>query len=471
MNYISDVMYFSDILPQKSINGVQDIVSNFSPLTNGQDDFLNGSVVELVIPMNDGARQIVYNSSGGKFNAGKISLQKYDLSHPTNTKFLLEWAGNGGYYLWPMNGDKTIQLFMDVDDGSINGSNNGQGIPGKYELGQRIYKLSNIIAKDGNLYVNLSVASKFGNFSIGVDGNNNVKGGNGLSPVNIWFKFITLGTKAWEIMIKNDVSVSSRCCFSNNIMTAYDNFTTACNNSGFTTGSKNCNGVVPKACSSFIKDGFDDPMCKDWCVANPKECYSSIKEWCNDSTKNNLNKEVCNCFNDGKFQSFQKEFTKNCKAPCKISDFTAGCFFPPCLKSGMNKVANQGSDCPSNTSIYQTCIQNLTSQMGGNVSADKIIALCQLNAGEVDINNPTGGSGTDGDTGSGSGTSSGTGSGTSSGNVLQPTLTPTIQPQQQPPAQDNSITSFWNQYKIYIIVGIVVLVLLIIVAIFVGMKK
>src|SRR5690606_10450612 len=111
MNYISDVMYYADVLPKPS-DGVQDIVKDFSPLTKGQDDFLNGSVVEMIIPDNSsGAKQLVYNSSGGKFNAGQLNVQKYDLSRPTNTKFLMEWAGNGGYYLWPMNGDKTIQLF------------------------------------------------------------------------------------------------------------------------------------------------------------------------------------------------------------------------------------------------------------------------------------------------------------------------------------------------------------------------
>jgi hypothetical protein len=460
MNYISDVMYFADVLPKPS-DGVQDIVKDFSPLTKGQDDFLNGSVVEMIIPDNSsGAKQLVYNSSGGKFNAGQLNVQKYDLSRPTNTKFLMEWAGNGGYYLWPMNGDKTIQLFMDVDDGKINGSNGGQGIPGKYELTQRVYKLSNIATKDGNLYVNLSVASKFGNFPIGIDGTI-ARGGSGLSPVNIWLKFITLGTKAWEMLMKSDTSVSSRCCFPNNIMTGYDNFNTACNNTGFTVGSPNCNGVVPKACSSFIKNGYEDPFCKDWCTSNPKECYTSIKEWCNDSTKNNLNKGVCSCFNDGKFQTFQKEFTKNCKSPCKISDFTAGCFYPPCLQSGMNKVANQGETCPSNTSIFQSCVQTLTSQMGGNVSADKIVALCQLNAGEADIPDPVK-----------NGDKPPVGTGTvappvGTGTVAPPVGTGTI----APPVQDNSMSSFWDKNKLYIIIGIVVLVLLVIVAIFVSMKK
>jgi hypothetical protein len=458
MNYISDVMYFADILPKST--GVQDIVTDFTPLTNGQDDFLNGSIVEMTLPT--GSDQLVYNPSGGKFNAGQLNMQKYDESHPTNTKFLLEWAGNGGYYLWPMNGDKTIQLFMDVDDGTINGSNNGQGIPGKYELAQRIYKLSNIIAKNGNLFVNLSVASKFGNFPIGTDGKI-IRGGSGLPQATIWLRFITLGTKAWELLMKNDVSISSRCCFPSNIMTAYANFNTACNNTGFTVGSTNCNGVVPKACSSFIKNGYEDPFCKDWCTANPKECYNSINDWCNDSTKKNLNKNICSCFNVGEFQKYKDEFTKNCKQPCKISDFTAGCFYPKCLASGMRNVENQGAPCADNTSIFQNCVQDLTGNKGANISANTIIQMCQLSAGEVD---PPGDK-PPGDKPSGDKPSGDKPSGDKPPGDKPPVLQPEDEPVDQP---QNTMSSFWDKNKMYIIIGIVVLVLLIIVAIFVAMK-
>ena len=464
MNYISDVMYFSDLSDRPK--DILDIIKNFQPLTNpnGQGDFLDGSIVEFIIPgpgKPEPPKQIVYNPNGGLYGAGNLIMQKYDMTFPTSGKFLLEWVGQyNGYYLWPMNGDKTIQLFMEFDHGTINGSYNGQNLKGGVELTDRVYKITNLNVNggDGYLGINLSVFStkNNNNFTIGIDKDGTVKGGSGLTPANIWVKFITLGTKAWQLLIQNNVGVSSRCCFPNADISGYTNLNTACNNSGYTPGSANCNGVIPKACSSFIDKGYEDEQCQSWCTSNPKECYNSIKSWCNDPNKKNLSKPICSCFDDGKFDLYKKDFTKNCKAPCKISDFRAGCFYPPCLQSGMYKVANQGDECPPNTNIYQSCINKALAQSGGQISAENIILQCNLNAGEADTSDPN--------VIDGGGNGGGNGGGTGTGTIAPPPL------DQPPPAQDNSISSFWDKYKIYIIVGIVVLVLLIIVAIFVAMK-
>lgn len=465
MKYISDVMYYMDKFPS---GNVYNIVNDLTPLSSGQDDFLDGCVVQMLI----GNKQLIYNDKGGKFNQGYLTAQNNTGSTNTNTKFLMQWAGYGGYYLWPMNGDKQIQMFANVDDGTINGSLNGEGMPsGKYELINRVYKLTNIKMDGGplNLVVNLTVGSKFGNFTLGLDGNN-VKVGAGTQPANITITFIKFGTKAWQLLMAKDFNIAARCCFPANSMTSYDNFTTACESSGYKDGTDLCNGVVPQACRNI---GYEDQGCANWCKLHPALCYDSINGWCNDSTKNNLNKSVCACFNTGKFELFKKDFTKNCKAPCKISDFTAGCFLPACLASGMKDIANQGKDCPPNTSIYQNCIQKLTNEIGSNVSADKIVMLCKLNAGEVDTENPVDDKG--GNTIAPGGNTNTPGSGntnTPSGNTNVPGSGNTIASDGIPkPTTSNGIGDFFAKYQLYIIIGAVILVFLIGIAMFVAFKK
>lgn len=496
MNYISDVDYYNDLFqymddddnktdyydfrfaPGNSGN-VDDIVTDYTPLTNGQGGFLDGSVVQLFATDNV-LQQVYYNNSGGKMGHGYLSANNFNAnssSLDSNTKFLLEWDGSNGYFLWPMNGDKTIQIFFDPNDGSINGffvpndtdSNRYKNLPKGYEGVDRVFKVSNLTidSKTKKLMANLTVTDKNGNFPIYVK-DNKVGGGNGNSATTLWVKFIALGTQAWQLLIQKDPSVSSFCCFSNNDMTPYNNFNDACSKSGFTADSANCNGVVPKACNLYIKDGFDNANCKDWCRIHPKECYSSINDWCQKTE--NVNKGVCACFNKGKFDKFKQDFTKNCKN-CKISNFTAGCFYPACLESGMDKVANQGELCPPNTNIYQNCIQSLTNQQGGNISADNVVQSCQLIAGQADTEEPVKGGGTPG-SGGGDGTPGGTGI-IGLGTPNSSTGTPYVgtDAPSDTNTNDNSFQNFWSKYHIYIIIGIVVLVLLIIVAIIVSMKK
>lgn len=447
MNHISDVMYYADISSQDKGQGIYNIVYDLKELANGQDGFLDGCVVQMVIST---SQQIFFNLNGGKFGAGFLDLQK-SYNTNTNTKFLLEWAGSG-YYLWPLNGDKTVQLFADVDDGTINGSNNGQGIPGKYVLEQRIYKLSNVTASGRTLNTNLTVSCKYGNFTMGVD-NNKIKVGSGLAPVNIKFMFVKLGLNAWKLLFK-DFNVSSRCCFSGNDMAMYDNFTDACKDAGYQPNTDMCNGVIPKFCSTTV-NGYDDALCKSWCTTNPKDCYNSINDWCQ-QTKN-LDKSVCNCFNKAKFEKFKTDFYKKCGPACKVSDLTAGCYLPACLASGMNAVARQGEQCPDN--VQQSCIQKLSPD--GNISADKVIMLCQL------------GSDTSGeDTSGGGGTPSGGGGTPSGGNGTPSGGGSIIAPDSGTPApSSNGVGDFFSKYQLYIIIGAVVLVLLIVIAMFVAFKK
>lgn len=499
MNYISDVDYYDELFQDMDDDDKTDYydfrfaapdtgdvnkITNYKygPFANGQSDFLDGCVVQF-FTTGDNKQQIFYNNNNGKFGYGYLSVNNNDPStdgvYNANTKFLLQWDGASGYFLWPMNGDKSIQIFFDPNDGTINGfsvpndsdPNRYKKLPKGYEYPDRVFKLSNNTVDNlENFITNLLITDKNGNFPIYVkDGK--VGGGNGNAATPLLVKFITLGIKAWQLLIQKDSGISSYCCFSNIDMTPYTNFTTACNNSGFSSNSANCNGVVPKACSLNIKDGFDNPNCKDWCIANPRNCFTSINDWCQKTE--NVNKNVCACFNQGKFEKFKQDFTKNCKN-CKISDLTPGCFYPACFASHMNNVANQGRECPANTSIYQNCIQNLTNQSGGNLSAGQVVQLCQLNAGEVDALNPTGnGSGTGGSSngtgGNGSGTvggGGGTGTGTTKSSI------PEIAPAEETnTSNDNSFQNFWSKYQLYIIIGIVVLVILIAIAIFVSMKK
>lgn len=497
MNYISDVDYYDELFQymndddnktdyydfrfasNDNTGNVDDIVKDYTPLTNGQEGFLDGSVVQLFATDNV-LQQVYYNETGGKMGSGQLLANVYNpnSSLNTNTKFLLVWSGYGGYNMYPMNGDKTTQLFLDINDGTINGLVNTNSdptdysrtnLPKGYEQLQRVFKISNLTTDSTNkLFANLTVSTtQYGNYPIYVkDGK--VGGGNGNAATTLWVKFITLGTQAWQLLIQKDSRVSSFCCFSNNDMTPYNNFNDACSKSGFTADSANCNGVVPKACNLYIKEGYDNPNCKDWCRIHPKECYSSINDWCQKTE--NVNKGICACFNKGKFDKFKQDFTKNC-TNCKISNFTAGCFYPACLESGMDKVANQGELCPPNTNIYQNCIQSLTNQQGGNISADKVVQLCQLNSGQADTEEPVKGGGgiPNGGTPSGTGiiglgTPNGTGTPDSGTIAPSDTNTPS-------PSSDNSFQNFWSKYQLYIIIGIVVLVVLIIIAIFVSMKK
>jgi hypothetical protein len=233
-------------------------------------------------------------------------------------------------------------------------------------------------------------------------------------------------------------------------MTKYTNFNESCAASGYTQNSDNCKGSVAKACrSQLIKDGYEDINCKTWCIANPTDCLASIKEWCNDANFKNSDKPICSCFNDEKFTKYKEQF--NCKdASCKISGYSPGCFFPACITSGMANVSNANAPCPSNLTVYQTCVNDLTAQSGGSVDAGTINQVCQLTAGNID--GDTGGVLPDGGTGP-------------PGSTTQPPLldytTPPLPPTDAPPAEEEK-QSFFDQYKWYIIGGGVGLVLILI---------
>lgn len=436
---------------------INNIVSDYTPLMKGQDQFLNGCIIELTM----GDAQLYFDQTGGKFNQGHLSMTR-NITDETNRKFLLEWAGYGGYYLWPMNGDKTIQIFFDPDDGTFNGALNGSGLPGKYELVQRVFKVSNLNVNDKKkLIVQLTIStSKFGNFPIYVDTNLNVR--NGANPTNFVVKFITLSKPAWNLLIKNDPSVSAKCCFPDGNMSQYDNFIASCTDAGFTYSSKGvsdgCMKNMSDYCSSVAKQGFEDTNCIKWCTytdpatnlhPNATACSDSLQKWC--AKPENISKGVCACYN----KKYMDAMDAACGAQCKgFSDKRAACYVPECLTSAMLIAAKKDIKCPDNFS----CINNLDLAGGSSISAEKVIQQCGWNGGVVQPPQPQPQQG------------STTGpkplpQGTTTGPIPQGTTTgPQIQPPPPPPGTEDK-QSFFVKYKWYLMGGgVAALIILMIIA-------
>src|SRR4029078_326450 len=124
----------------------------------------------------------------------------------------------------------------------------------------------------------------------------------------------------------------------------------------------------------------DGAICQAWCIKNPTDCFTNLQNWCQKNPKN----PKCACFDTEAFTKFSTDFKKECKEPCSISNFTPGCFYPPCLYSVYADVYNKGVACPANTSIHQKCIMDF---QGKNISADKITLSCIQNGDtNVDVN-------------------------------------------------------------------------------------
>ncbi len=444
MNYISDVDYMSELMDRIQLRSdmssdINKIVKDFTPLASGTDNFLDGSIVEFVT----NGSQLYYESSGGKFGFGHLAMSaKGDISDDKNRTFLLQWNSDpkgSGYFLWPY-GEANVNnlIFMDLNDLDFNVINNN--LPGGNDTIQRQFIFPSVKVNSNKVLVcELEVTTRKGNYNVYVDPNLKVTAIKGGNPTDFTMKFLSLGQKAWETLIDKDNNIASRCCFDD--VVNYLHFQDACNAKNFTTGSPKCQSVIPDACKNTY--GYDDSECKKWCQKYPADCFNSINDWCN--TKNNLttHKDLCVCFDKGAFKKFSDDYKKACKNNCKVSNFTTGCFYPPCLQSGMNNVANQGTQCPSNTTIFQKCIQSLKAT---NFAADKVIQQCNLLAGQVDPPDNSGGGG---------------------GNIAQPPPDNSTTAPLPPPIDDSSSNTpnFWQKYMWYIIGGVSVIVLLVIIAV------
>ncbi len=209
---------------------VTDIVKDFTPLQNGTGDFLDGSIVEF---MAGTKAQLYCNSFGGLLGTGTLAMTLN--THAANTQFLLEWAGYGGYYLWPLNGNKNMQIFLDKTHTNFFVYNTSNTLPAGIPLTDRVFQILNLDINDKQLVCKLGVTSS-GTYGIQADKNSTVTAGN--KPTAFQMNFVTLGQKAWELLIHKDTKVSSQCCLST--AANYTNFPEACKSAGFTVGSSTC---------------------------------------------------------------------------------------------------------------------------------------------------------------------------------------------------------------------------------------
>ena len=125
MKIISDYNYYiNSSMNDNTINNIDDIVADYSKLLNSSPDILNGCVVEFHQVNNStlfkNNNQMVFTNSGGEYNFGYLQYTEPS-TDDLNRKFLLEWDSRfGGYYLWPMNGDKQLKLIANINNGMIN---------------------------------------------------------------------------------------------------------------------------------------------------------------------------------------------------------------------------------------------------------------------------------------------------------------------------------------------------------------
>ena len=450
------------------------IVSDYTSLSTntGEKDILDGCVVQF----KTGNVFLDYSQTGGKNGIGYLGTSSS--GNTVSTQFLLVASkssapGQNGYLISPLGGQNTnIQLWYnnnakDKGDSLVSGANPSQDPANQY---------FNIITTGSDAQKNLScqLTTSAGNKFIGyTSGTSNLYTQVINTPTTWSMIFVTLGLKAWEKLFL-DSSVSSYCCLGSSgvNLDSFANLSQACSNKGLSSGSAGCTSALQQFCST---EGFDPKtpkggVCNNWCLANPADCYNTIKKWCNSGT--NLSKPICACFDDDAFSKFKNTYSNDCKPPCAISNFTAGCFYPPCLFSGMSNVYNQNKPCPNNTSIFQKCASDLKNQ--GNITGN-VYQTCFLNAQP----NPDGGVNIDTGVGSGSGTSSGTGTGS-----LPPPPQPeqsTARPYIPPPEEQTTPTpiqpygsdleNFWKQYQWWIIGGAGVIVILLVIGVIISMKK
>jgi hypothetical protein len=469
MYYISDVDYFDELT--NNIHGderadnlnIDTFVGDYTSLVKGQtSNYLDGSVVQFIVSNPQG--QLYFNALGGKKGNGSIEFTS-NITFETNRNFTLRWdISRSGYILSPA-GNTNVYMVVNTKENALYGKSTSGGNDKNEE--DAIFVIQNAGIKDNLLHIALNVQTP-SNGTYGMYLNNGfLSPSKDIQPTEFKIQFVEIGKEGWKILINKNQNVGAYCCFPTFQLSAYTNFTDACNETGFTETSNACKGAVPSACQNLIQDGFGNLLCQQWCktTGNEKLCYNNVTNWCKNSK--NANKPVCACFNQEKFDKYKNEFYQNCpKENCKVSDFTAGCYFDECLQSGMQSIARQGNACPDQTSVWQKCIQNLDLE-NSNVNAKDIVLKCQLRADQQDVDKPVDPPPDDIGKPSLGSTTRPLGGTTQPflGTTQQPPLLGTTPP--PPPPVENSTPSFFEQYKWYIIgggVGIVVILILIAVA-------
>lgn len=453
------------------------IVRDYTSLSTntGTKDILDGCVVQFKTEN----VFLDYSQTGGKYGIGYLGTTTN--GKQVSTQFLLiasksSAPGQNGYLISPLGGQNTnIQLCYnpsakDKGDSLVNGANTSQEPANQY---------FNIITTGSDAKKNLTcqITTSSGNKFVGYTSGTSNLYTQVINTSTTWsMLFVTLGLNAWDKLFL-DSGVSSYCCLGSSgvNLDSFPNLSQACSNKGLSAGSAGCTSALQQFCST---EGFDPKtpkggVCNNWCIANPADCYNTIKKWCNSGT--NLSKPICACFDDNAFTKFKNQYSEDCKPPCLISNFSAGCFYPPCLFSGMSNVYNQNKPCPNNTSIFQKCANDLENQ--GKITGN-VYQTCFLNAqpntdGSVNI-----------DTGSGGGSGGGGGG----GGTLPPLFTPpqdtrpgeTIPPYIPPPEPQitqpiqpygSDLENFWNQYQWWIIGGSGIVVILIVIGVVISMRN
>lgn len=457
MYYISDVDYFDELAnnihERADTPTIDKFVGDYSTLIQGQSaNYLDGSVVQFISSNPSG--QLWFNGLGGKKGNGTIEYTQY-ITSETNRNFTLRWDNaRSGYILAPA-GNTNVYMVVNTKENSLYGKSTSGANDSNEE--DAIFVIQNANVKDKILYITLNVQTPSnGTYAMYLN-NGFLSPSKNAQAAEFKIQFIEIGKEGWKSLINKNPNVGAYCCFPTFQLTAYTNFTDACKETGFTETSNLCKGTVPDTCQNVIQDGFDDVLCQQWCktAGNEKLCYNNITNWCKDPK--NASKPVCACFNQQKFDKYKNEFYANCpKESCKVSDFTAGCYFDECLQSGMQSIARQGNECPDQTSVWQKCIQNLNLN-NSQVSAKDIALKCQLNASlpdvEQPVSNPSPNQGTPNQGTPNQGTPNQDTPNQDTPNQGTPDQgTPTSA--QQP--------SFWEQYQWYIIGGGVGLVLILI---------
>lgn len=474
MQFISDSKYYTlstreDPPPDfRSDDGVfkslDDVVTDYSKLADATNPaFLDGSVVQFFQVGGDKVRngnQILFTPSGGAWGQGYLQYTKYP-NDDESRKFVLEWyngEGGSGYYLWPNNDSdsRKMGLFAALpdpkkDNADARVSAAYSSIPKGTEQAQRLFKFNNRSTNAAKkLVAGLSITSpKAGPYNIGVDSQSNITSRKAPSPQALWeVKFIKLGVPAWMELMK-DINISYLCCSRNQTAGAFlsqvDNFLTACDKMSLTADAS------AAACSIAFKTkcptlGFQNKMCKAWCIKNPADCNPLLTTWCKKPA--NASKPECVCFDEKAFKKFENILKSKCKKDCPLpGEFVPGCFYPPCMLSDMKEVHKVTQPCLDPDTVLQKCLTDIK-----NVNVDvgeDFNVFCNLSATNSDGSLPRPG-GTPKRPG---GTSQPSKNSTVS--TTQPIRT-TAPPPPPPP-------TFWQQYK-WVIIGLIITMVVLLLA-------
>lgn len=195
--------------------------------------------------------------------------------------------------------------------------------------------------------------------------------------------FIKASPGVWDALLK-DAKSSAYCCSPLSDVKQYDNLPGACERAGLAVGSDACKASLGARCKG---EGFMSADCRTWCIDNPTDCRPVLESWC----QKNMKETVCKCFDfDGWAKYNQTIVNPKCEddAVCKLSgnlsNYGAGCFYPPCLASGMASVYTNNVACPNNVVSYNKCLSDLSVSNGGVINGDvaiKCIQDAEINTG------------------------------------------------------------------------------------------